>query len=113
MRIHLAVLSIFLLLATSRGGFAQTSPTFPLKVGAAKIDVTPAESELPKTYDGVLDKLYARAIVVDNGTISAAVITLDAGGIPDQLWQTVGRRDSRSAMANGEPAGRGRIGHPR
>jgi len=92
MRIHLAVLSIFLLLATSRGGFAQTSPTFPLKVGAAKIDVTPAESELPKTYDGVLDKLYARAIVVDNGTISAAVITLDAGGIPDQLWQTVSRR---------------------
>src|ERR1017187_2339753 len=92
MRIHLAVLSIFLLLATSRGSFAQTSPTFPLKVGAAKIDVTPAESELPKTYDGVLDKLYARAIVVDNGTISAAVITLDAGGIPAQLWQTVSRR---------------------
>ena len=92
MRIHLAALSAFLLIAASRGSLAQTGPAFPLKAGAAKVDITPAESELPKTYEGILDKLYARTIVVDNGTTSAALITLDAGAIPDPLWQTVSKR---------------------
>jgi len=84
-----ALLPIFLLTAIPPGSQAQTGQPFPLKAGAAKIDVTPSESEMPKNYLGVLDRLYARAIVVNNGTASAAVITLDAGGIPDQLWQTV------------------------
>ena len=100
MRVQLPLLSAFLLIAISQGSPAQTSPAFSLKAGAAKIDVTPAEGELPKTYhghedrryEGILDRLYARAIVVDNGTTSAALITLDAGSIPDELWQTVSRR---------------------
>ncbi len=60
-----------------------------LKVGAAKVDVTPAEKDLPKSYEGILDHLYSRAIVIDNGTASAALISLDAGAIPDTLWQGV------------------------
>lgn len=60
-----------------------------LRAGAAKVDVTPAEKDLPKSYEGILDHLYSRAIVVDNGTASAALISLDAGAIPDPLWQGV------------------------
>ena len=60
-----------------------------LRVGAAKVDVTPAEKDLPKSYEGILDHLYSRAIVVDSGTASTALISLDAGGISDPLWQGV------------------------
>lgn len=70
--------------------FAQGSPA--LKAGAAKVDVTPAESELPKNYEGVLDHIYSRAIVIDDGATKAALLTLDAGGMPEQLWQNVTRR---------------------
>ena len=64
----------------------------PLRVGAAKVDVTPSESELPKNSYGILDRLYARAIVLDNGTSSAALITVDAGSVPDAIWQAVTRQ---------------------
>ena len=60
-----------------------------LKAGAAKVDVTPAASDLPKTYDGILDHLYSRAIVLDNGSARAALISVDAGAIPDAIWKGV------------------------
>jgi neutral ceramidase len=69
---------------------AQTARAIsPLRVGAARVDVTPSASELPKNGYGILDHLYARAIVLDNGTATAALITVDAIAIPDPLWQTV------------------------
>jgi len=71
---------------------ADGVPGPALKAGAAKVDVTPAESELPKNYEGILDHIYARAIVIDNGATSAALVTLDAGGMPEQLWQNVTKR---------------------
>jgi neutral ceramidase len=69
--------------------FAAYAQNAGLRAGAAKVDVTPAEKDLPKSYEGILDHLYSRAIVVDNGTASAALISLDAGAIPDPLWQSV------------------------
>ena len=63
-----------------------------LRAGAAKVDVTPAASELPKTYDGILDHLYSRAIVVDSGSASAALISVDAGAVPDAVWTSVSRQ---------------------
>ena len=74
-----------LILAISNAALAQTT----LRAGAAKIDVTPSAGELPKNNLGVLDRLYARAMVLENGTTSVALITVDAGSIPDVLWQTV------------------------
>src|SRR5207244_2420700 len=38
-----------------------------LRAGAAKVDVTPEERDLPKNYDGILDRLYSRAIVLESG----------------------------------------------
>ena len=69
--------------------YAQNSG---LRAGAAKVDVTPADKDLPKSYEGILDHLYSRAIVIDNGTSNAALVSLDAGAIPDPLWQNVTRQ---------------------
>ncbi len=62
------------------------------RVGAAKVDITPTQSELPKNSLGVLDRLYARAIVLDSGTSTVALITIDAGGVPTPLWESVTRQ---------------------
>jgi hypothetical protein len=70
----------------------QTVPPGPFRVGAAKVDITPTPAELPKQFLGILDQLYARAIVIDNGHTSAALISLDAGVVPNQLWQSVSSR---------------------
>lgn len=66
-----------------------------LKVGAAKVDVTPAASALPKTMLGVLDPLNVRAIVVDDGKTRAAMVTVDAGAISTETWQRVSARIER------------------
>jgi neutral ceramidase len=80
---------------------AQTTKPGPLLVGAAKVDITPAESELPKEYLGILDRVYSRAIVIDNGTTTAALITVDVILIPDPVWK---RLSERIAEETGIPA---------
>jgi hypothetical protein len=71
---------------------AQARGSSALRVGAAKVDVTPVEGELPKNSQGILDRLYARAIVLESGTSTAALVTVDAGAIPDAIWQAVTRQ---------------------
>jgi neutral ceramidase len=63
-----------------------------LKAGAARVDVTPLESELPQTSEGIHDRLNARAIVVDNGATRAALVTVDTGGLSDELWKSLTQR---------------------
>jgi hypothetical protein len=67
----------------------------PLQVGAARVDVTPSADQLPEDSRGVLDRLYARAIVLDNGVARAALITVDAGALPTAIWQSVTERLER------------------
>jgi hypothetical protein len=64
----------------------------PLKAGAAKVNITPAKAELPANYLGVNDSIYSRAIVVNSGTVNAALITVDIGAIRDNMWQNITRR---------------------
>ena len=90
MRVCLATLLITLALtaAVPRHGTAQSADAAPvLRVGAARVDVTPAQ--LPRNYLGVLDRLYARAIVMDSGAATAALISVDAGAVSDATWQAV------------------------
>jgi len=63
-----------------------------LQAGAARIDMTPALDALPAHYRGISDPVYARAIVLDNGITRAALVSLDAGGIPTDLWREVSTR---------------------
>jgi neutral ceramidase len=84
---------------------AQTRP-LGFRVGAAKLDVTPdlaargggasgrgsgARGGFSGT-DGILVHIYARAIVIDNGSNSSALVSVDTGGIQDQVWRTVSQR---------------------
>lgn len=66
-----------------------------LQAGAAKVDVTPPESSLPKNFRGILDPLFARAIVVDDGKTRAAMVTIDAGAVPPPLWTKLADRAER------------------
>src|SRR3989442_12014626 len=86
MKASFAVLFTIAAVGLAHAGFAQGVRTSSLRAGAAKVDVTPAERDLPKNYDGILDHLYSRAIVLESGNTSAAVITVDAGAVPDQVW---------------------------
>ncbi|MEP6961034.1 MAG: neutral/alkaline non-lysosomal ceramidase N-terminal domain-containing protein [Acidobacteriota bacterium] len=89
MRASLLVALIATALGMPRIGFAQSTA---LRVGAAKVDVTPAENALPKNYEGIHDRIHSRAIVIDNGTATAALITVDAGSVPDPIWQAVSKQ---------------------
>jgi hypothetical protein len=88
-----AILLTMLAISVPRDTAAQAArAAAPLRVGAAKVDVTPMQGELPKNSRGVLDRLYARAIVLESGASTAALVTVDAGGIPDPIWQAVTRQ---------------------
>lgn len=92
MKIHLHVA-----LAATLVSAAISAPVSAqeLKVGAAKVDVTPRGKDLPKTMLGVLDPLNARAIVIDDGKTRAALVTVDAGAIGPDTWKTVSARAER------------------
>src|SRR5688572_6312899 len=72
---------------------AQARPDVPsLRVGAARVDITPSPGERPRNSLGVLDRLFARAIVIESGSSTAALISIDAGGVPTPLWEAVTRQ---------------------
>ncbi len=58
----------------------------PLRAGAAKIDITPPKEMFPirgnQVLAGVHDPLYARALVLDNGSSKMALISVDTAGMP-------------------------------
>jgi hypothetical protein len=64
----------------------------PLRVGAAKIDITPSAKELPKSIEDVHDHVFVRAIVPDNGHSPAALVTVDTGAIGTETWSNVAQR---------------------
>ncbi len=89
MKVWLMVLSVGCGLA------AECTAQPMLRAGAAKVDITPAESALPQSYEGILDRIYSRAVVLDDGGTTAALISVDAGAVPDVIWQEVARRLER------------------
>jgi hypothetical protein len=92
-RLAILITTLAVVTASPRGGAVQdVRAESPLRVGAAKVDVTPPDPALPKNYRGVLDRLWARAVVIENGAARAALITVDAGGLSDAVWQAVTRQ---------------------
>ncbi len=61
----------------------------PLRAGAAKVAITSAQDEFPytapreRTYVGIHDDIYARALVLDDGKQRAAVILVEVTKLPD------------------------------
>jgi neutral ceramidase len=69
--------------------FGQPGMATPLRVGAARVDITPSENTLPKGYYNIHDRLYCRAIVIDNGSTLAALISVDMGMVSNDLYDKV------------------------
>ncbi len=77
-------------------GFAIATPAIaqpaPLKAGAAKVDITPEGDEMPSQFRGVLDRVHVRAIVAESGDSRAALVTVDVGAIPNDIWERTAER---------------------
>jgi hypothetical protein len=64
-----------------------------LKVGAAKVDITPAADAVrPPTGKYAHEHLYIRAIVLDNSITRAALIAAELGGLSDPIWAEASRQ---------------------
>lgn len=72
-----------------------------LRVGAARVDITPAkDAALPMSgyagreegFKGIRDRLYMRAIVLTDGATEAAVVTCDLSAISNTLWERLSAR---------------------
>ncbi|MCX6629499.1 MAG: hypothetical protein NTW28_17925 [Candidatus Solibacter sp.] len=78
--------SILLVAAPERGN---------LRAGAARVEITPSEGNYPPPYKTVLDKIYVRALVLDNGNAKAGLITADAVNMETEYWATAAPRIAR------------------
>jgi len=56
-----------------------------LRAGAAKVEITPKQSDLQISTDSIRDHLFVRAIFVDNGSTCAAIVGIDAGAVTDAI----------------------------
>jgi hypothetical protein len=74
-----------------------------LQAGAAKVDITPApDAALPMSgyadrkhgFEGIHDHIYARAIVLNDGVNTAALVTWELIGVPDAVYDEVSKRVS-------------------
>jgi hypothetical protein len=77
-----------------------------LRAGAARVDITPpADAALvmngyagrTQGFKGIHDRIYVRAIVLDDGTTQAAVIAWELLFVPDLVWSEVSQRIAREA----------------
>jgi hypothetical protein len=64
-----------------------------LRVGAARMDITPADDPAnPASGKYAHEKLYVRAIVLENGTTRAALIGADQGGLMEAVWAAASKQ---------------------
>ena len=63
-----------------------------LRAGAVRIDNTPRRAQLPGSFTGVLDPIFGATWSLDNGSTRAALVAIDAGAIPTDLYDNVSKR---------------------
>lgn len=72
---------------------AQSSGDSTVQVGAARVDISGPDYEgRPLTRQYAHERLYLRAIVIDNGDTSAVLIGADLGGINEDVWADTSER---------------------
>jgi hypothetical protein len=83
------LISVILTVFGGHEAFAQGN----LRVGAARVDITPASDPAnPPSGKYAHEKLYVRAIVLDNGSARAALIGADQGGLSEAIWQAASKQ---------------------
>src|SRR5215469_9419353 len=87
------ILSLTLLVGLFLFSAHRTAAQSSLRVGAARLDITPpADPDNPPSGKYAHEKLFVRAIVLDNGTARAALISADQGGLSEQVWQAASKQ---------------------
>jgi Neutral/alkaline non-lysosomal ceramidase, N-terminal len=64
-----------------------------LRVGAARVDITaPTDPANPPSGKYAHERLYVRAIVLDNGSARAVLIGADQGGLSEEIWEAASKQ---------------------
>jgi neutral ceramidase len=90
MRIRLGQFVLALAVVTAPACFGQVAapaPTGALRAGAAKVDITPKESDLKIKTDTIRDHLFVRAIVVASPSTCAVLVGMDQGGVSLNVYK--------------------------
>ncbi len=86
----LKIISVIVFLGSLSFYSVHASDRAPFQVGAAKVDITPAEDNLPQGYFRIHDQLFCRAIVVDNGASGAALIAI--AGVNAEVYNIIAQK---------------------
>ena len=71
----------------------QSQAQGTLRVGAARVDITPpSDPANPPSGKYAHERLYVRAIVLDDGSARAALIGADQAGTPELVWQSASKQ---------------------
>jgi neutral ceramidase len=64
-----------------------------LRAGAARVEITPQpDAATPPSWKYAHERLYVRAIVLDNGSTRAALIGADQSGLREIVWTTAAKQ---------------------
>ena len=85
--LFISILTLLFSIWTASAARAQSAGM--LSVGAAKVNITPSIDELPQQFIGIHDSIYTRAIVIDNHIKKVALVTVDVGGLNDQIAERI------------------------
>ena len=77
-------------------GHSQNARPASLRAGAHKVDFTPSVGDLRIATDSIRDPLFARAIVLDDGSTCAVLVGIDLGAASNQVVDDAIARASRS-----------------
>lgn len=89
------IFTLVLLFGTSLFVGQQAGAQASLRVGAARVDITPpSDPGNPPSGKYAHERLYVRAIVLDNGSTRAALIGADQGGLSEVIWKTASKQIS-------------------
>ncbi len=83
------IIALTIYLGSFFANYVQAQEASPFQAGASKIDITPVEGSLPKGFFRIHDKLFCRAVVIDNGTTSAALVTVARGMLSNDFYDKV------------------------
>ena len=89
-RFRVCLVAALLMCSSAFGGGTERGH---LRAGAARVDITPpVNPQYPPSGKYEHERLYVRAIVLDNGLTRAALLNADLGNMPEDVWTGASRQ---------------------